>query len=127
MDRRDAGLQVISEMVSPDAAKGMSESASSDQFGALFDDLAITDVYGTLWTRPGLDRRVRSLVTVAILITLRADEELRVHIPAAIRNGVTVIEIEELIYHSTAYAGFPAASSARTTALTALRQAKMLD
>ena len=126
MDSRAAGLQVIAEMVSPSAAETMSASASSQEFGAFFDELAISCVYGTLWTRPGLDRRARSLITVAILITLRADEELMVHVPAAIQNGVTVAEMEELIYHSAAYAGFPAASSARTAALKALRQAKDL-
>jgi 4-carboxymuconolactone decarboxylase len=67
-----------------------------------------------LWTRPGLDRRSRSLVTLGALIALRATEELKFHFPIALRNGLTIEEIEEVIYHLAGYAGFPAAATARS-------------
>jgi 4-carboxymuconolactone decarboxylase len=75
--------------------------------------LSLDNVFGSLWTRPGLGRRERSLVTLGALIAMRATDELRFHMPIALRNGVTVEEIEEVVYHLTGYAGFPAANAAR--------------
>lgn len=65
-------------------------------------------------TRPGLDRRARSLVTLGALIALRAGEELKFHFPIAVRNGLTVEELEEVVYHLAGYLGFPAATLARS-------------
>ena len=79
-------------------------------------ELGLDHVFGALWTRPGLDRRSRSLVTLGALIALRASEELKAHFPIALRNGLTVEEVEEVIYHMTGYAGYPAAASARNVA-----------
>ena len=77
-------------------------------------DLSVDHVFGALWTRPGLDRRSRSLVTLGALIALRANDELKIHFQIALRNGLTVEEIEEVVYHMTGYAGFPAAAAARS-------------
>jgi 4-carboxymuconolactone decarboxylase len=74
------------------------------------------NVFGNVWPRCGLSRRDRSLVTLGILIALRADFELRYHFPIAVRNGLTRSELEEVIYQASAYAGFPAAASARVIA-----------
>jgi 4-carboxymuconolactone decarboxylase len=71
--------------------------------------------------------RTRSLITVAMLIALRAHSELEIHAPAAIRNGATVAELEEVIYQSAGYAGFPAAASARDVVREALQEAGMLS
>ena len=69
--------------------------------------------WGGLWTRDGeLDRRTRSCVTVAVLTALRAEGELALHLRAARRNGVTGEELAEVIMHTAAYAGIPAANSA---------------
>ena len=75
--------------------------------------MSLDHVFGSLWTRPGLGRRERSLVTLGALIAMRATDELRFHMPIALRNGLTVEEIEEVVYHLTGYAGFPAANAAR--------------
>ena len=111
-----AAKTIVAGMISPQVAVAMANAEESSEFGAYLGKLALDYVFGQLWTRPGLDRRTRSLITLGILIALRATEELAVHIPAAMRNGVTKEEIEEVIYHSSAYAGFPAASSARALA-----------
>ena len=111
-----AAKTIVAGMISPQVAAVMADAEQSTEFGAYLGKLALDYVFGQLWTRPGLDRRTRSLITLGILIALRATEELAVHIPAAMRNGVTKEEIEEVIYHSSAYAGFPAASSARALA-----------
>jgi 4-carboxymuconolactone decarboxylase len=109
---REQALQIVTEMVSPAVANIMASAATSDGFGAHLATLALENVFGALWTRPGLNRRDRSLLTLGILIALRATSELSVHIPAALNNGLTRQELEEVIYHASAYAGFPAASAA---------------
>lgn len=68
--------------------------------------------FGAIWPRPGLSLRDRSLVTLGILIALRAGDELEYHFPMALRNGLTYEELEEVIYHASVYAGFPAAHAA---------------
>lgn len=115
-DRREAAIGVASEMLSPEIAQGMAKAGSSGMFGGYLGELALDNVFGSIWTRPGLARRDRSLVTLGILIALRGEEELRFHIPAALKNGITREEIEEVLYQASAYAGFPAAASARKLA-----------
>ena len=119
-EKREAAISIVSEMLSPEIAQAMANAETSSQFGAMIGGLALDNVFANLWTRPGLNRRDRSLLTLGILIALRATEELHLHIPAAIRNGVTKDEIAEIIYHSSGYAGFPAASSAGTLAMSIL-------
>ena len=70
------------------------------------------NVFGRLWTREGLNHRDRSLVTLGILIALRATDELKIHFQIARNNGLSEDEIAEVIYHSSGYAGFPAANTA---------------
>ena len=115
-EHRQAAIDIVSDMLSPAVAQSMAEAGSSPEFGALIGELALDNVFAALWARPGLNLRDRSLLTLGILIALRATEELRFHIPAALNNGLTKDEIAEIIYHSSGYAGFPAASSARTLA-----------
>jgi alkylhydroperoxidase/carboxymuconolactone decarboxylase family protein YurZ len=65
-----------------------------------------------VWARPGLERRDRSLVTLAALVAMRAEGELAMHVRAAVRNGLTADEIGEAILHTALYAGLPAANAA---------------
>jgi 4-carboxymuconolactone decarboxylase len=81
-------------------------------FTAAFQDFITRGAWGDVWTRPGIDRRMRSAVTLAILLTLRAEEELAMHVRAALRNGLTAEEISEVLLHSAVYAGVPAANTA---------------
>jgi 4-carboxymuconolactone decarboxylase len=113
-DARTQGLDVFKQMVPgiPDDVTSLSDGGVADELG----DLGLDYVFGALWTRPGLDRRSRSLVTLGALIALRASDELRIHFQIARNNGLTLEEIEEVIYHMTGYAGYPAAVSARKAA-----------
>jgi 4-carboxymuconolactone decarboxylase len=77
-----------------------------------FQDYITSAVWGGLWTRPGLDRRTRSCVTLAVLTALRAHDELALHVRGALRNGLTREEIAEVIMHVGGYAGVPQANSA---------------
>jgi 4-carboxymuconolactone decarboxylase len=118
-DTHTQGLDVFKDMVPgliPDNVTSLRDGGFADELG----DLSIDHVFGALWTRPGLNRRSRSLVTLGALIALRADQELKIHFQIALRNGLTMQEIEEVIYHMTGYAGYPAASTARKLAREAL-------
>ena len=83
-------------------------------------EIGIDNVFGRLWGRDGLSRRDRSLVTLGMLIALRATDELAIHFQIARTNGLTDDEIAEVIYHSSGYAGFPAAATANRIAGQAL-------
>ena len=114
-DSRTAGLDVLKGMLPgliPDSVTTMRDGGIADELG----ELSLDHVFGALWTRPGLDRRARSLVTLGALIALRASDELKVHFQIARNNGLSLEEIEEVIYHMTGYAGYPAAVNARKIA-----------
>ena len=108
-------------MLTPDKVAAM-EAEPDDRFGAEFARLAFENAYTALWTRPGLSLKERSLVTIGILIALGNERELRSHFAAGLRNGLTVKQIEEIVYHASAYAGFPAASSALAAAAQVVAQ-----
>ncbi|ASU78331.1 hypothetical protein CDG81_08540 [Actinopolyspora erythraea] len=72
-------------------------------------DIVVKFAWGTVWSRPGFDHRIRSLLTVAMLTALNRDHELRLHIGGALRNGCTVEELVEVAVHSSVYCGVPAA------------------
>jgi 4-carboxymuconolactone decarboxylase len=124
--KHDAAMNVISRMLPPDILAVVEQPRDPAVFGSELGDLSMTAVFEQLWTRGQLDLRTRSLVTIAILIALRATGELSIHVPAAIRNGATISEVEEVIYHAAGYAGFPAAATARGVAETALRNAGII-
>jgi 4-carboxymuconolactone decarboxylase len=81
-------------------------------FNDVFQDFITRYAWGEVWTRPELPPRIRSLVTLALLVALNREGEFRMHIKAAIRNGVTVQELKELFLHSGIYCGLPAANAA---------------
>ena len=86
--------------------------AGTTSFSAPFQDLITRFVWGEVWTRPGLDRRTRSCITLAVLTALRCEDELAMHVRAALRNGLNPEEIAEVLLQTAVYAGVPAANSA---------------
>lgn len=110
------GFKVVREVLGQEAEQMMRAHSASNAMGAELADLAVSNVFGRIWSRPGLSLRDRSLVTLGILIALRATDELHSHFPLAIKNGLSREEIAEVIYQASAYAGFPAAHSALMTA-----------
>jgi 4-carboxymuconolactone decarboxylase len=115
-DMYQKAKEVIDKMQSPESAAAMLGPPNKDIFAGEFAKLALDNVYAPLWTRPGLSLRDRSLLTLGILIALRIGPELKSHFAAAMRNGLTREQLEEVIYHATGYAGFPAAAAARAVA-----------
>jgi 4-carboxymuconolactone decarboxylase len=86
--------------------------ARTDGFTADFQDLITRYAWGEIWGRPGLDRRTRSCITLAMLAALGRDGELAMHVRAARRNGLTADEIKEVLLQVAIYAGVPAANTA---------------
>lgn len=86
--------------------------AGTTEFNRAFQEYITEGAWGTVWSRPGLDRRTRSAVTLAALTALRAHDELPMHVRAARRHGLTEAEIAEILLHTTVYAGAPAGNAA---------------
>jgi 4-carboxymuconolactone decarboxylase len=86
--------------------------ASVDDFTRDFQEAITRFAWGTVWSRDGLGRRERSLITLALLAGLGRDEELPLHVRGALNNGVTREEISEVLLHTAVYAGVPAANTA---------------
>jgi 4-carboxymuconolactone decarboxylase len=86
--------------------------AGTTDFTADFQDLITRYAWGDVWSRPGLDRRVRSMVTITALVARGHDHELEMHVRAALRNGVTVEELKEVLLQCAVYCGVPAANGA---------------
>lgn len=87
-------------------------TAATTPFSAPFQDFITRYAWGEVWARPGLDRHTRSIITVALLVALRCEDELAMHVRAALGNGVTAEKISEIILHTSVYAGVPAANIA---------------
>jgi 4-carboxymuconolactone decarboxylase len=77
-----------------------------------FQDFITRYAWGDVWSRPGLDRRTRSCITIAMLVALQHEKELAMHLRAALRVGVTGAEIREILLQTAIYAGVPAANRA---------------
>ncbi len=86
--------------------------ANTTEFTAPFQEFITRFAWGGVWTRDGLDRRTRSVITLSVLTALGRENEIAMHVRAAIRNGLTPEEISEILLHTAVYAGVPAANSA---------------
>lgn len=86
--------------------------AGADEFTAPFQDLITRYAWGEIWSRPGLTRAERSMITLTALAVLRQEHELGMHVRAALRNGLTQTQIREVLLQVAVYAGVPAANRA---------------
>jgi 4-carboxymuconolactone decarboxylase len=83
-----------------------------NEFNEEFQDLIARYAWGEIWSRPGLPRKTRSLITLAMMVALNRSEEFRMHVRAALNNGVTQDDIKEVLLQTAIYCGVPAANSA---------------
>ena len=90
--------------------------ARRTEFNAEFQDFITRYAWGEIWTRPGFDRRTRSLLTLAMMMALGREAEFRIHVRAAPNNGVSHDDLKELFLQAAIYCGVPAANSAFATA-----------
>jgi 4-carboxymuconolactone decarboxylase len=86
--------------------------ANLSEFNAPFQEFITRYAWGEIWERAGLTRRERSMITLAMLVALNREPEFRMHIRAALNNGVTTEEIREVLIHAGIYCGLPAANAA---------------
>ncbi|HEV2376439.1 MAG TPA: 4-carboxymuconolactone decarboxylase [Streptosporangiaceae bacterium] len=94
---------------------------NTTEFTAPFQGFITRYAWGEVWSRPGLTRAERSIITLTALATLRQDEELALHVKAATRNGLTPEQIREVLLQVAVYAGVPAANRAFAVAAEALQ------
>ncbi|MGH3133762.1 MAG: 4-carboxymuconolactone decarboxylase [Gaiellaceae bacterium] len=106
----DEGMRVRREVLGDERVDRAIEGATD--FTRDFQELITRYAWGEIWARPGLDRKTRSCVTLTALVALGRDEELAMHVRAAVRNGLTTDEIKEVLLQTAVYCGVPAANAA---------------
>jgi len=119
-DPYDAGMRVRREVLGDahvDAASSAAGPLTRD-----FQELVTRFAWGSVWTRPGLDRRSRSIVTLTALVAGRHWDELEFHLRAALRNGLSAGEISEVLLQTAVYCGMPAANTAFAVARRVLEE-----
>jgi 3-oxoadipate enol-lactonase/4-carboxymuconolactone decarboxylase len=120
----DEGMKVRREVLG-DAHVDRAAS-NTTAFTRDFQELITSYAWGEIWTRPGLDRRSRSMITLTALVARGHHEELGMHVRAAVRNGLTVDEIKEVLLQSAIYCGVPDANTAFRIAQQVLSEDGML-
>jgi 4-carboxymuconolactone decarboxylase len=124
-DLHDAGMEVRRAVLG-DAHVDRAVANTTD-FSRPFQELITSMAWGSVWTREGLGRRERSMVTLAVLTALRAEDELAMHVRAALRNGLTAEEIREVLLHTAIYAGVPQANTAIAVAQKVLQDEGVIE
>ena len=109
-DARERGMRIRREVLGDDHVDRAVERTTDET--ADFQDFITRYAWGEIWSRPGLDRRTRSCITLTALVALGRFDELAMHIRGARRNGLSTREIGEVLLHSAVYCGVPAANSA---------------
>jgi len=106
-ERRERGMKIRREVLGDEYVDRA--QAGTTPLTKEFQDLMTRYAWGEIWARPGLDRRTRSCITVAMTVALNRPDELALHLRGAIRNGVTVAELREVLLQTVVYCGIPAA------------------
>jgi 4-carboxymuconolactone decarboxylase len=106
----DDGMRVRREVLGDEHVDAAIERTT--EFTADFQDLITRYAWGEIWSRPGLDRRTRSAITLTALVALNHHEELAMHVRAALRNGLSQDEVKEVLLQAAIYCGVPAANRA---------------
>jgi 4-carboxymuconolactone decarboxylase len=119
-DPHDRGMQVRREVLGDEHVDRAIEQTTDLTRG--FQELITRYAWGEVWSRPELDRRARSMITLALLAALGHDEELAMHVRAAVRIGLSPEEIGEVLLHTAIYAGVPVANRAFAVAQTVLAE-----
>ena len=105
-DKRDIGRQIMRETLGQ--AYFDRREASTNDFNAPVRRFSEECCFGEIWSRPGLERKVRSMLCLAMLTALNRPHEIRIHVNSALNNGGTVVEIQEVLFQTVAYCGLPA-------------------
>ena len=109
-ERRERGMKIRREVLGDEYVDRA--QAGITPLTKEFQDLITRYAWGEIWDRPGLDRRTRSCITIAMTVALNRPDELALHLRGALRNGVTVAELREVLLQTVVYCGIPAAHTA---------------
>ena len=125
-ETRNRGAAWFGDKFGADQEEALREGFDTSEFGLETGKFAADFAFGTIWSREGLEAKQRSLVVLGILIAHRQVEELKLHVQVALANGLSVRELEEVLYQSVPYAGFPAANTAKKAMIEALTELGLL-
>lgn len=117
-EKFEKGLEVRRQVLGPEYVNNAIENATD--FNREMQELVTEYCWGEVWTRPGLPKKTRSMINLAMLTALNRPHELKLHVRGAIRNGVTKDEIKEIFLQSAIYCGVPAAIDSFRNALAVL-------
>src|SRR6059058_6102918 len=120
MSDYDTGMRTRREVLGDDHVDRA--TAAAGEFGQPFQEFITRYAWGEIWSRPGLDRRMRSAITLTALVALGREHELAMHVRAALRNGLTPAELEEVLLQCAIYCGVPAANGAFAIAQRVLQE-----
>ncbi len=121
-EKREYGLKVFGEIMGADKAGSLRAASEATGFGSDISRLAVNYAFADVWGSDKLERKQRSLVTLAILIATRQSLELKNHVRIAVTNGVTARELDGVLTQAVPYVGFPAVATAMTVVLETLRE-----
>jgi 4-carboxymuconolactone decarboxylase len=117
---KDEGMQTRREVLGDEHVDGA--IAGTSDFTRDFQDFITRYAWGEVWSRPGLDRRTRSMITITALVATGREHELALHVSAALRNGLTPDELKEVLLQCAVYCGVPAANGASAIAQRVLEE-----
>jgi 4-carboxymuconolactone decarboxylase len=123
-EQRRKGREILAEVIGADYLK--KRDASTNDFNRPLREFSETYAFGDIWARPGLPRKVRSLINLGMLTALGKPAELKLHVNSALNNGCTLEEIQEALYQTVAYCGIPATIEAFKAAEEVLRERGVL-
>lgn len=122
---KQTGRRIMNQLMGDGYAEG--KDSRRNAFSGALDDYSEEVCFGRVWAREGLDRKLRSVLNIAMLTALNRPNQLRSHINGALNQGWTVDELREVLLHSAVYCGLPAAGDAFKVAEEVLRARKLLD
>lgn len=125
MDTKETGRQVLRELMGEQFLVNKDKTRNS--FNAVIQEYTEEVCFGRTWARPGIDRKMRSILNVAMLTALNRPAQLKSHLNGALNNGATVEELQEILLQAAVYCGLPAAIDAFRIAEEILRERKLLD
>jgi 4-carboxymuconolactone decarboxylase len=125
MNRIEAGRAVIRELMGKDFMERRDRTRNS--FNSAIQDYSDEVCFGMVWSRPGIDRKLRSILNIAMLVALNRVPQLRTHVEGALNNGCSADELREILLHCGVYAGLPAAVEGFKVAEEVLKAKGMLE
>jgi 4-carboxymuconolactone decarboxylase len=125
MDTITAGEQIMGELMGDGYLERRAQQRSD--FNAVLQDYSAEVCFGRTWSRPGIDRKLRSVINIAMLVALNRPNQLRHHVEGALNNGCTVDEIREILLQTAVYCGLPAAGEGFRVAEGVLRERGLIS